>query len=431
MNHALPVFRALCAAALLVAGVCPAQPGPPVEKRRQAPIRVLIDRSLQETPVRLLAIGQGTVTFTPLSEPAEAPARTRPLADLLAIAPAPDAAPILPAVSNEAAPLVALVTTDGQRLVGYVREPGDGETTKGGEGAALVLESAALGRIVLPLDLALELEFIERPAGASSPSGADDTVILTNADRIDGFVESIGPTVIIRPKGADADTEIPLDRVGRILLSNPPKPSSGILLWLSDGSVVALDGALESDGQTLRSTLRLGKAPLSVPLTSVGALSLDAKLIRALASLTPASYRPAPERRWTRPPHAGDARTAPLGAADIEIPGPMTVEWVLPAGVSRLAGTAELARSTRGWGDCELIIEDLGSGTPAPAPQRLFSRRLTAQAPSARFDVALAPTPSADHRLRVTVDPGQGGPIQDRVFLRRPLLMLGDGGPVR
>src|SRR5204862_3966505 len=171
------------------------------------------------------------------------------------------------------------------------------------------------------------VEMIETTGDGSHAPGSDDTVVLANGDRINGFVDSIGTTVVIRPKGEGADTEIPLERTRCILLSNRTAPAAGSLLWLTEGSVVALEGPPESDGQTLTSRLRQTGAVFSVPLSAVSALALDAHQVRPLGALKPASFTPAPERRWSRPPRALDAQSAPLGAADIEIPGPMSVEW--------------------------------------------------------------------------------------------------------
>jgi hypothetical protein len=159
----------------------------------------------------------------------------------------------------------------------------------------------------------------------------------------------------------------------------------------------------------------------------MSALAFHAGEVRPLSALEPAGYTPAVERRWSRPPVALDSHNAPLGAGALEIPGPMSVELRLPPAVQRLAGTAELARSTQGWGDCEIIIEDLSQGA---APRRLFSKRLSLQDSAARFDVAFGAA-SAEHTLRITVESGQRGPIQDRVFLRRPLLLVAGAPPSR
>jgi hypothetical protein len=419
-HHARPLCALLAPALLAGAGALP-QPVAPPEKRQAPPVRVLIDRSLQETPVRLLRMTASEITFTPLSEPADAPARTRPLREFLAIVPPAGATVAARPVSREAAPLVAVVTSDGQRLVGHVRAPAENDAKAAESGPPLILESPSAGRFALPLDAVSSVELIETLDDTPVPPGSDDTVVLTNGDRIDGFVDSIGTTVIARPKGAGADVQFPLGRTRRIMLANRSTPAGGTILWLTDGSVIALDGPPESDGQALKGRLRQNHSAFSTPLSSVTALSLDARQVRPLGALKQAGYTAAAERRWSRPPRTLDAQSAPLGAADVEIPGPMSVEWLLPPGALRLAGTAELARSTQGWGDCEVIIEDLSQGAP---PRRLFSKRLNVQAPATRFDVAFTPSGSAEHRLRVTVESGPRGPIQDKVYLRRPLLLV-------
>src|SRR5262249_28484767 len=130
-------------------------------------------------------------------------------------------------------------------------------------------------------------------------------------------VESVGPVVSVKAKGSEAPTTVALERVRTVVLANPSKPREGTLVWLADGSVIALAAPPESDGQSIKGTMRLGRAPFGAPLASVNAVALEAGRIRPLAALAPAEYKPASERRWTRPPHAVDAEATPLGAADI------------------------------------------------------------------------------------------------------------------
>jgi len=115
------------------------------------------------------------------------------------------------------------------------------------------------------------------------------------------------------------------------------------------------------------------------------------------------------------PPIVGDPIGAALGAPDIELPGPMSVTWTLPAGVTRVAGVAELPVSARAWGDCSVVMFD-GAGA------QVWTTRLSGDAPSAPFNIDLSGKDALT--LTVRVEAGANGPIEDRVLLRRVLLLL-------
>jgi hypothetical protein len=97
----------------------------------------------------------------------------------------------------------------------------------------------------------------------------------------------------------------------------------------------------------------------------------------------------------------------------------MRVEWTLPAGASKLGTIAELPPSARVWGDCEVIVEAV-SGARAT---ELARAHLSGATPSAEISGSL----SGATKLRVTIDAGPSGPIQDRVVLRRPMILIENG----
>jgi len=116
----------------------------------------------------------------------------------------------------------------------------------------------------------------------------------------------------------------------------------------------------------------------------------------------------------------------PMGAADIELPGPMLVEWSLPASAARIAGWAELPRECWTWGDCTVVVSLASAGDQSSAGSKeLFRETLSSERATAEFNLLIdATTLNARERvLRVEVLPGDRGPIQDRVLLRRVLLL--------
>lgn len=392
-----------CAAAVL----CPAQQ-PAVE--RAAPVRLLIDRSLKESAVRVVSIDSRTLKYTSAEEPATAPARSRPLSEVLAIIPAPGLRVTLPP-RESSLPLFAVTTVDGQRVVGTLADAPEGKDPP------IRLATRLVGAVNVPLDRARTLEQIPAPGVATEP-GSDDRVVLTNADLIVGFVESVGRTISVQPSGGQSQT-FESERVRSISFANQSKAAAEPQAWLADGSVLALSASPMLDGGVLRAPVALAGSGAEINAGDVIAVSFDPRRLRALAALPAPKYRPSADRRWTRPPRVTDPG-AVLAASDIEIPGPMTIEWALPDGSKRLACLAELAPSSEGWGDCVFTIElETGPGSARP----LFSHRLTPSAGSIRAEVALDGA-KAGSVLRISIAAGEHGSVQDRVMLRRPLLLI-------
>lgn len=359
------------------------------------------------------------------------PAPAKPGADQ----PQPAAAPAPPPLTSFR-PWVGL--TDGQRLVGLparIVDDARPAPAKPDDGQTLLWLHNRLGMMRLPI------ESIARIAlGPVTPLPADDAatgdvVILANGDRVPGFVDAISESVTIsppKPAGKPAapaqPTIVALDQVAEIRLSNPPEPLRGGVAWTSDGSVIAAS-KIELDAAARRASL-VGSAlgtPADKPARPAGA-SLDIADIRAVApeamSLAPLSSIPIADQRAWPGREAFDpviiAPTSPvigsmLGADDIVLPGPMSVTWTLPEGATRLAAYLVLEERSWAWGDCEVIFALAGpDGT-----ERVLSRsRLNVAAPVAAVNIEVAPRAS----LIVKIDPGEHGPIQDRVVIRHALV---------
>lgn len=313
------------------------------------------------------------------------------------------------------APLGRLATTDGQSLPGRLgsEEPGRDE---------LVWNSTLWGTLRIALDDVRTLEL--RPAPQSPPpaqAGPEDVVDLVNGDRLTGFVDSIGNLVTGELGGVQAT--IPAERIGRLSLANPSREPAGVMVWLHDGSIVSLASfAPAAPGRAMLVGRHSESASIDIDAEQIRAVSFAAERLRGLAEL-PLATRPHPQaaasRRWTPAAAIGDRERAPLHAPDIELPGPMIAEWTLPENATRIAATLVLPPPCRVWGDCEVIIELIRGGEVLS----LQRTRLNGETPvadlSARFDAA-----PGGSLLRITVDPGPSGPIQDRVLLERPLVLL-------
>jgi hypothetical protein len=358
-----------------------------------------------------------------------------------------------------------LELVDGQRFIGELA--GHAPDAPPPAPTDVAWEHPEFGRIVVDLDAVRFIRLSsETPPAAGGPpaprAGAaaarpeakkseGDVVILLNGDRVTGLVESIGAIVAI-----DSETgrlTIPARQVARVSLENPARAGAGARAWLRDGSIVGVSGLITegSDGRvTLELRPRAGAkaaparpsaaeaesedraAAASLDPGAILALTPDVGRLVSLASLPVQSQRPGPGRRladpvaalWQGAPVGRDEMGAiPLSAADLLLPGPMAVEWDLPAGAARLAGRAELPPECLVWGDCIVRIGTVTGLGGAGEFTELAGARLSAERPALDFNVAFDGASGA-RRLRIEVDAGEHGPIMDRVLLRRALIRV-------
>lgn len=315
--------------------------------------------------------------------------------------------------------------TDGQRFPGR-----PGPIADAGERLAWV--SDRFGEFSIDLDRVRRV--VVRPGeSARGAETATDLLVLANGDRVEGFVESIRPTASPADgafaavvQTGDARAVIPVSQIAEVRFANPPVPAAGPVAWLSDGTVARLSGATTDVSRgllSLRADVNSAAGAGGGVVVAPGdllALAPEPGRIVPLSAVPVAAHQPIGLSRRPGPRSAyRDDRPAPLNAADVLIPGPMVVEWALPEGVSRLVGAAALDESDRAWGECTVTAEVLpASGAPVP----VFTGALGGAVVRLPMAFDLPRTASGD-RLRIRVDPGDLGPIRDRVRLERALLI--------
>lgn len=309
---------------------------------------------------------------------------------------------------------------DGQRLVGTL-VPGDGD------GALVWWNHTALGTLRVPLERIADIVLAENIKGVpSSTEILEDVVILVNGDRITGFVEQVGSLVMI--DDGEALREIDVNGVGAIVLANPIRGMDGAYVWLADASVVSIRHAQNTEEGRVQLTASLGATEEEtiaesgigeVDVADILALVFDAGDLVGLGRLEPEGFQRDASRRWSESPTIKPASTALLGASEIVIPGPMSVWWELPDGAVRLAFIAELPSAMRTWGDCELIVETGREGMWS----EIVREPLTGDRPEVRVNIPIA---GEGPLLRFTLDEGRYGPIQDRVVIKRAVLLIED-----
>lgn len=309
--------------------------------------------------------------------------------------------------------------SDGQRFVGRLM------SAEGAAAEAINWESPALGRITIPLE---HLSRVRMP-GFGEPVALDadaaaktDTLVLANGDVVLGYLEGVGTAVVFKTDAGES--RVDPARVREIRLSNRAARAAGARVWLGDGSVVVVErlGVLAppktqpllevfldaGDGTTARRGTTLEQfrafAPASEAVVPLSGLEI-ARQAPAAGRFAGGAVRPIPE---------GDPL---LGALDLELPGPMTVEWALPEGARVVAGWAVLPETARAWGACSLSLELVG---PDGQAERLTHAELSRAHPTAELAAVLKG--GGARRLRATLEAGPFGPIQDRVILRRVLI---------
>ncbi len=326
--------------------------------------------------------------------------RTTALGSLAAfIALEPDAPP----VSDDDA---TLFLTDGRRVLGK-----PAPSTSADE---VAWNSTRFGPLTFDAELVRAVA-----AGKDHPPGvaADaDVILLRNGDRLEGFVDQLADPVLITVDGTPRS--IPFQRVAAVMLANPATPPAGPRAWLLGGDVVAATLASFKTGAMV---FRRDETYFELSPDEVLAYAPDAAALVPLSSLSPSAQTPAAGRRWTPPLRVRAGLSEPLDLRVIELPGPMVVEWTLPPGSTRMAFRAELPVSARLWGHCVLRVETVTQGAAAA----LATHVLSAESPLADFNAELS-APAAGSEgvtLRLTLDEGERGPIQDRVILHDALIL--------
>ena len=410
----------------------------------------LLNAKLEFEPAVIMSITAGPKTPGEIvSRDASGTTHTRPFAEILAVVPGSWAEESAAEVKPEPGgprPAPVLELTDGQRWPGFLT-PDAPETSASGSSAKpaeppVRWTHERLGGLSVAIDsvgtYTSDREPFDTPDSAAPPSTptGSDLVWLLNGDRILGVVDHLGRTVRITPRErGSVPVEIDAAQIVQVRLSNPPVAPAGPTVWLADGTV-ARTAALSSPTRTqiridaARSESGPSPADASTPGRTAGnvysiadllAFAPDASRLVPLAGLAVDSFSPVKPLIYADPvrilPPSGGV--APLGAADILLPGPMTARWRLPAGAGRICFAAALADENTAWSQC--VVRVL-VGTPG-AEAELARVELDRERRARNVNVDLAKARPGDGIL-IAVEPGEHGPIQDSVVLRHALLLV-------
>ncbi len=373
------------------------------------PARV-ITRSLERIPSRPFRITSDTVI---LREKPSSPEFDHPRSDVLAIV-------IGPADSRSINSRWRSDTKQsgerGVRLQPEVRFV-DGQVLPGSldsEDGIIVWNSVLLGRYPIVLE---DISWIRFQKNTVVPeANAEDIVVLKNGDRIIGLVSELADPLLIEGSDSGSVVTVPLDRVASISLVNPEVPPSGIRIWTSEGSVfsvqdVSVDYAKEDGFVQVNGPVLSRKQEIVFPVRNLRGILMRPEQLVPLSDITPEvdTGLASGIRSWAPPPVIAKGFW-PMGAATIDLHGPIRVRWSLPSSGCMFSAIAELPiDSTRG--DFNLILRD--------GDREILRQRINSENPICPIRVRLD---SSD--LALEIEMAEGGPIQDSLHLHEAVLML-------
>ena len=334
-----------------------------------------------------------------------------------------------------AEPLPVLATTDGQRIVGRA-----GQMLYAAHGTDDLLgwrDADGFPALGVSLD---DLAWAVFQPALASPPGAqptDDVLMMPNGERLVGFVDVLGVKGVDFVMG-DADDAIEIDtsRVAGLVMSNAMRSEVESGVWLTTragsrwhGTLGHIDGTLafasplvippaEAEGMPVWQPVRLGSADHAEqdgwPVVSRIDLPSPGRRLVALASL-PMSLIEGGEVFGVEMPPGVSAQ------GSITLHAPVSVEFDLPRGATRLAATVALAIGEdvpierHAWAGCEVVVR-VGDA-------ELTRVALDADHPEQPINCAL-PTNTRAQTLRLTVEESVNGPVLDRVELRNAELLV-------
>ena len=308
----------------------------------------------------------------------------------------------LPAVE----PRGKLILADGAHVpgtsVGCFAEPVD----------HVAWSHAWLGVIDVPLDRLRTMIILP---GATPEEGSSDTLRLRDGEKLEGFVLGIGRQVDFetRVQNESRHVRVDLDRVESISFVARPRPRVGRWAWFGDGTALEVraltfgsDGWVHLDGSWATPSAN------AVQVGDLAGLAFAAERVVPLAQLRHAPL-PAEPMRWRVPSPRLVTDGEPFGVETIELRGPLQVTYPMPDGATRFAAEFELAPGSEQWGDLDLRI---GAGT-----KELSRAHLDASNPVCTVNV-----PIDGASLEITLTAGAHAAIQDRVLVRRGMVLVGE-----
>ena len=326
------------------------------------------------------------------------------------------------------APTRYLSLIDGQVIQGRLLDSSDPDVLQ----LMLYAGNSTVGNATLPLEQVRVMS--DTPRTITDRVAGADTIITENNDRLVGFVESIGSpeytaSISLDSAPDQAPVSIALDQIKSITMANPPEFIPGVYITTSDHLRLRISSfdfnfrepmsiVVDAPSLGLDSTSSSPNGPtwqLSPDAPAgITIQQSDARII-ALASIAPSLIEPTGDRDWTPTPIVVTSHTNPV-LSTIDLRAPVRAIYPVPEGSSRFA--CELVAQINTWTDCVAHVVSIdASGNRS----ELLTQRLHADHPSQTLNARLEPGTT---QIEIRIEPGELGPIQDRVLLVKPRVLI-------
>lgn len=264
----------------------------------------------------------------------------------------------------------------------------------------------------------------DSPLNKTAEGIADTDIVTTSTgDTITGFIETIGPSTTI---ATDRNTiHLNLDQIESISLANIPERVEGMYISTNDHlhlRVSAFDFDFQHPLTVRLDSQSIGLAQddrniwLLDPDSATGITVLHpSKRVISLASITPELIEPTGDRSWTPTPTVLK-NTANIVLSSIDLHAPVRTVYPLAKGSTRFACELDAAIST--WTDC---IAEVFAISYTGQRTELLRVQLNADHPSQMMNSEL---PKNTEKIEIRIDPGMHGPIQDRVIIKYPRILI-------
>jgi len=323
--------------------------------------------------------------------------------------------------SPTTSPVRIITLSDGQRIRATLMESNDPDSISYQAIAGTSMHGA--GKI--PLDQIRSIRDQYAPIEDDATDLLDDRVITRTGDTIVGFVESISKHTTITSLD-DRTSRIETALIESIGIANPHSDIPGVYLSLDDGEVLrsrSFDFDLKQPSMISVDLGSLGLGGSDRDRWVFDAQSITAMRVRspsdrvvALALIVPERVEPTGNRPWTPSPVVLSQPGRDPILDTIDLRAPLRASYPLPEGASRFA--CEISAPIEQWTDCVIRVSTIGYDGQR---ELLLEQRLNSETPRVDFNQRL---PRRASHLEFEIDPGVNGPIQDRVLIERPRLLI-------
>ena len=348
-----------------------------------------------------------------------------PLSDLFFAVPTriqPTQAPVTPVNFTlrepaTSSPTKYITLIDGQTIKGRIAEPQNPDTLAYNLYAGIIIKGLAT------LDLEQILSISDQPNQLPAKNPESDIILTTNNDRLTGFIESIAQTTSIT---TDTSTvRIDLEQISTITLANIQEHTPGVYITTTDDLYIRAN-RFQFDFYHQLSLLpdnvsfglhQSSHSPWLFPANAPAAITVvhSRRRLISLCDTTPVTIEPTGGRDWTpEPTILSDHPNAILSTIDLH--APLRVVYPLPDGATRFA--CELIAPINTWTDCIATISAISASGKY---HELITQRLNSDQSTTALNIAL---PNETTQLEIRIDPGEHGPIQDRVLVKNPRLLI-------